>query len=231
MNMKMKILIIEDDKYISNFIAVSLEKDHYEVLIAESASAGMFMVSSHHPDLILLDLGLPDRDGLHVIQELRGFSDVPILVVSARGHEKDKIEALDLGANDYIPTPVHMGELMARVRVVERSLAKGASFAAEATYSCDYLSVDFERRRVFIDGKEIHLTPMEYKLLLLLIGNRGKVLTHNYILKQVWGYESSDTKCVRVFMANLRRKIQKHSASPRYILTEVGVGYRFTDET
>lgn len=228
MDNKLKILVIEDDKYISNFINVSLAKNNYHVLTADSASAGMFMFSSHHPDIVLLDLGLPDRDGLEVIRDLRRLSDAPVLVVSARGQEKEKIEALDLGANDYITKPFYMGELMARIRVAERNILKIPLQNTEGLYNCDYLTVDFEKRRVLIDDEEVHLTPLEYKLLLLLIENKGKVLTHNYILKHVWGYESSDTKSVRVFMASLRRKIEKSTACPQFILTEVGVGYRFT---
>lgn len=230
MDSKLKILVIEDDKYISNFIAVSLEKDAYKVLVAASAAEGLFLFASHHPDVILLDLGLPDRDGLEVIRELRQTSDVPILVVSARGQEKEKIEALDMGVNDYITKPFYMGELMARIRVVERILAKTASQPMETLFTRGYLTVDFEKRRVLIDEQEVHLTPIEYKLLVLLITNRGKVLTHNFILRHVWGYDSADTKSVRVFMANLRRKIEKNTASPQFILTEVGVGYRFADE-
>lgn len=229
MNEKRKLLVIEDDKYISHFLSMSLEKDHYEVILAATAAEGMFLFSSHHPDIVLLDLGLPDRDGLEILSELRGFSPVPVLIVSARGQENEKIAALDLGANDYITKPFHMGELMARVRVAERGLSKTAA-PAEAVYRCDSLTVDFEKRKVFLDEDEIHLTPIEYKLLLLLIANRGKVLTHNFIMKQVWGYEGGDTKSVRVFMASLRRKLEKTPANPRFILTEVGVGYRFADE-
>ncbi|SMP55206.1 response regulator [Anoxynatronum buryatiense] len=227
---KTTILIVEDDKYISNFIAVSLQKDDYRVLVAGSAAEGLFMFSSHHPDILLLDLGLPDQDGLEVIRELRSFSRVPILVISARGQEKEKIEALDSGANDYMTKPFHMGELMARIRVIERGLTRITNQTVESSFTGDNLSVDFEKRRVMVAGQEIHLTPIEYKLLHLLIANKGKVLTHNYILKQVWGYESCDTKNVRVYMANLRRKIEKNTANPRHILTEVGVGYRFADE-
>lgn len=231
MDQKIKILVIEDDHYISNFIAVSLEKNNYEVFVATTASEGLFLFSSYNQELILLDLGLPDRDGLEVIQELRQFSDVPILVVSARGQEAEKIEALDLGANDFVTKPFHMGELMARIRVVERNLSANGKSAQEQEYNCDYLHVDFRKRLVEIDDHEIHLTPIEFKLLQLLISNRGKVLTHNYIVKKIWGYENeADTKSVRVFMANLRRKIEKDSTKRRFIMTEVGVGYRFTDE-
>lgn len=229
MEKNLRILVIEDDKYISNFLVVSLEKDHYLVQVAKSAAEGLFLYTSHHPDMVLLDLGLPDKDGLEVIKDLRKHTDIPILVVSARGQEKDKIEALDLGANDYITKPFYIGELMARLRVAERSLLNG-SHMTDMMYRSGYLTVDYEKRKVLIDTQEIHLTPTEYKFLLLLIANRGKVLTHNYILRQIWGYESGDTKSVRVFMANLRRKIEKNTANPQYILTEVGVGYRFTDD-
>ncbi|HPE16603.1 MAG TPA: winged helix-turn-helix domain-containing protein, partial [Oscillospiraceae bacterium] len=197
--------------------------------VGETAAEGMFLFSSHHPDLILLDLGLPDRDGLEILRELRSFSAVPVLIVSARGQEREKIAALDLGANDYITKPFHMGELMARIRVAERALSQPGE-PAETRYQCDYLTVDYEKRRVFIDGEEVHLTPIEYRLLLLLIANRGKVLTHNYIISQVWGEGGSDSKSVRVFMAKLRRKIEKNAVNPRFLFTEVGVGYRFTDE-
>ena len=230
MNNKRTILVIEDDKYISHFIDISLSKENYDVLIAETATEGMFLFSSYRPDIVLLDLGLPDRDGADLLRELRAFSDAPVLIVSARGQEKEKIAALDIGANDYITKPFHMGELMARIRVAERFLQKSGADTGATTFSCDWLTVDYEKRRVLVDDCEIHLTPTEYKTLLLLIANRGKVLTHNYIIRQIWGYEGGDSKSVRVFMANLRRKLEKDTAHPRFILTEVGVGYRFADE-
>ncbi|MEA4921083.1 MAG: response regulator transcription factor [Clostridiaceae bacterium] len=230
MNEKLKILVIEDDKYISHFIDISLSKENYSVLVAETAAEGMFLFSSHKPDVILLDLGLPDRDGVDLLRELRTFSQAPVLIVSARGQEKEKIAALDLGANDYITKPFHMGELTARIRVAERSLQKSAADAGETVFSCDWLTVDYEKRRVLVDNEEIHLTPIEYKTLILLISNKGKVLTHNYIIKQIWGYDGGDSKSVRVFMANLRRKLEKDTTHPRFILTEVGVGYRFSDK-
>ena len=224
------ILVIEDDKYISHFIDISLTKEGYHVLTAETAAEGMFLFSSYRPDIILLDLGLPDKDGVDLLRELRAFSDAPVLVVSARGQEKEKIAALDMGANDYITKPFHMGELTARVRVAERSLQKVEGNTGETTFTCDWLTVDYEKRRVLVDGKEIHLTPTEYRILLLLIANKGKVLTHNYIIRKIWGYEGSDSKSVRVFMASLRRKLEKDTVHPRFLLTEVGVGYRFADE-
>lgn len=230
MEKQLKILVVEDDKYIANFIAVSLEKDGYGLLCAQSADEGLFLFASHHPDIVLLDLGLPDKDGLEVIKAIRDSSDVPIMVVSARGQEKEKIEALDLGANDYITKPFFMGELMARIRVVERGMSTFGMRSNEKTITIGALSVDFEKRRVLVENSEVHLTPIEYRLLKLLLENRGKVLTHNYILKQIWGYENSDTKIVRVYMANLRRKLETGKTGPRYIFTEVGVGYRFSDE-
>lgn len=231
MENQVRILIVEDEQNISNFIRVSLEKSGYEAHVSTSAAECLFLFASFPPDMILLDLGLPDMDGLEIIRRLRAFSEVPILVVSARGQESEKIEALDLGANDYVTKPFHMGELMARIRVAERYLARGTTQSQETQFTQDYLHVDFEKRLVQIDGHDVHLTPMEYKLLQLLILNRGKVLTHNYIVKRIWGYENdSNTQSVRVFMANLRRKIEKDASRHRFILTEVGVGYRFSEE-
>ena len=229
MNENSTILVIEDDKYISHFIDLSLTKEGYRVIVAESGSEGMFMFSSYHPSIVLLDLGLPDRDGVDILRELRTFSDVPILVVSARGQESEKIEALDLGANDYVTKPFYMGELMARIRVAERASARVNSQNAESIFKRDWLTVDYEKRKVLVDDQEIHLTPTEYKTLLLLIANKGKVLTHNYIIQKIWGTGYGDSKSVRVFMASLRRKIEKDTTHPRFILTEVGVGYRFSD--
>lgn len=230
MENKQKILVIEDDKYISDFIAMSLRKENYDVLIAQRADEGMFMFVSHHPDIVLLDLGLPDRDGVDVIKDIRGISPVPVLIVSARGQEREKIEALDAGADDYITKPFFMGELMARIRVAERKLAQTQT-DSNPVFECDGLLVDREKHRVAVDSEEVHLTPMEYNLLTLLIANRGKVLTHNFIMRQIWGYdEAGDTRTVRVFMANLRRKIEKNTANPRFILTEIGIGYRFADK-
>lgn len=232
MKQRLKILIIEDDKYISGFTAVSLRKEGHEVEIAESVSEGLFLFSGFQPNLILLDLGLPDEDGMTLLKEVRSHSQVPIIIVSARDQEKEKIRALDNGADDYITKPFYMGELLARIRVFERKLEKDNENEKNSIFQFNQLLVDEEKRRVFNGATEIHLTPIEYKLLLLLIHNRGKVLTHNYILRHVWGYENeSDTKTVRVFMVNLRRKIENDSSKPQLILTEVGVGYRFTDES
>ncbi len=229
MEQSFRVLVIEDDPYISHFLMMSLEKEGYRVFVAKSADEGMFLFSSNPVDVILLDLGLPDRDGLQVIGDIRAVSSVPVLVVSARGQEREKIEALDAGADDYMTKPFHMGELLARIRVAQRKV-QAPGQTQETLFVCGGLMVDIVKHSVSIDQQEIHLTPMEYKLLLFLIANRGKVLTHHYIMKQIWGYETfGDTKTLRVFMANLRRKIEKDPAKPEYIFTEIGVGYRFVD--
>jgi two-component system KDP operon response regulator KdpE len=231
MENNLRILIIEDDKYILNFISLSLKTSGYLFETASTGIEGMSLFYSNNPDIVLLDLGLPDIDGIDIIKSIRMISEVPILVVSARGQEIEKISALDEGADDYITKPFHMGELMARIRVVQRKLKKAMQPDNNEIFQLDYLTIDYEKRVVLVDNNEIHLTPIEYKLLLLLVANKGKVLTHNYILKEVWGYgETGDSKSIRVFMANLRRKIEKDKASPRFILTEVGIGYRFANE-
>lgn len=226
-----KILIIEDDKYIQNFLSLSLKSKGYNYDIASNGLNGLSIFYTNQPDLILLDLGLPDIDGLEIIQSIRLHSEIPIIVISARGQESEKIAALDAGADDYITKPFHLGELLARIRVAERKSKKLLNNMPVTNFQLDYLTIDYEKRLVLIDDIEIHLTPLEYKLLCLLVANKGKVLTHNYIQKNVWGYEESgDSKSIRVFMTNLRRKIEKDKTSPRFILTEIGVGYRFSDE-
>lgn len=231
MESNLRILIIEDDKYILNFLSLSLKAVGYSFETAVTGMEGMSLFYSNNPDMILLDLGLPDIDGIDIIKSIRMVSEVPILVVSARGQENEKISALDQGADDYITKPFHMGELMARIRVAQRKLKKVLQPDNAEVFQLDYLTIEYEKRIVLVDNKEIHLTPIEYKLLLLLVANKGKVLTHNYILKEIWGYgETGDSKSIRVFMANLRRKIEKGRATPRFILTEVGIGYRFADE-
>lgn len=224
-----RILVIEDDQTILNFLSISLKTNGYRFETAKTGLDGISLALANHPNVILLDLGLPDIDGLEVLKQVRQASDVPVIVVSARGQEREKVEALDAGADDYITKPFSIGELLARVRV---ALRKRAPHPAEKeTFELDGLVIDFEKRKVTVDGKDVHLTPIEYKLLVLLVENRGKVLTHSYINKQVWGYEyTEDSQSLRVFMANIRRKIEKNTAKPRYIMTEVGVGYRFVDD-
>ena len=223
------ILVIEDDKNILNFLSISLRTNDYRYFTADRAVDGLSLFNANNPDLILLDLGLPDIDGIRVIEQIRKSSDVPIIVVSARGMEREKVEALDKGADDYLTKPFLIGELLARIRVALRKRAP--KVAQGNVFSLDGLTVDFERRRVSVDGRDVHLTPIEYKLLVLLIDNAGKVLTHSFINKAIWGYNNAeDSQSLRVFMANIRRKIEKDTSNPRYILTEIGVGYRFVDE-
>lgn len=224
-----RILIIEDDKTILNFLSISLKTHGYRFEAAGSGLEGISLFLANSPDVILLDLGLPDIDGIEVIRQIRESSDVPVIVVSARGQECEKVEALDAGADDYITKPFSIGELLARVRVALRKRMPHP--AGKKEFRMDGLLIDFEKRRVSVDGRDVHLTPIEYKLLTLLVENKGKVLTHGFINKQVWGYEyTEDSQSLRVFMANIRRKIEKDTARPRYIMTEVGVGYRFADE-
>ena len=182
---------------------------------------------ANRPDLVILDLGLPDGDGLEVVRSIREIASTPIIVVSARQEETEKIRLLDEGADDYVTKPFYMGELLARIRAALRKKENRAA-DQETRFTDGDLVVDFEKRRVEVEGKEVHLTPIEYKILLLLIANRGKVLTHHYILKEVWGYAAGvEAGTLRVFMATLRRKIEKEPSQPQHIITEVGVGYRF----
>lgn len=229
--MNNKILIVEDDNKIVNFVSMALKAKGYNVLIARNGNQGILSFCTENPDIILLDLGLPDIDGIDIIKQIRNVSDIPIIIVSAREQDNDKIEALDLGANDYVTKPFSMGELLARIRVMERLLDRGTENIHENIYKVDYLTVDSEKHRVYVDENEVHLTPIEFKLLILLIENRGKVITHSQISKEVWGYgETGDSKSIRVFMASLRRKIEKDRSNPRFIFTEIGIGYRFADE-
>ena len=227
---KHKILIVEDDKYIINFISMSLKKEDYDFVIAKTCGEANALFYANRPDMIILDLGLPDGDGIEIIKNVREISKIPIIVVSARQEEEEKIQALDLGADDYVTKPFYMGELLARIRVALRKSNQIPEEKKEKIFQCDYLKVDWEKHQVSIDEKEVHLTPMEYKILKLLIDNRGKVLTHNYILNQIWGSaQGVEAANLRVFMAALRRKIEKDPGNCRFILTEVGVGYRFRE--
>lgn len=231
MEKNVTVLVVEDDKYISNLICMSLKQKEYHYLTATSGLEAIALSYANHPDVVILDLGLPDMDGKEVIENIRSRSKMPIIVVSARQEESEKIKALDLGADDYVVKPFYMGELLARIRVMVRKSGEDLHDGIEKEFCCDYLQVDYEKRKVYIDGKEVHTTPIEYKLLCLLIANRGKVLTHNYIQNQIWGYgEGGDPNSLRVFMATLRRKIEKDTTNPRFIITEVGVGYRFSEE-
>jgi len=223
------ILVIEDEAQMRRFLRASLSSNGYQVLEAETAADGITQASTRSPDLILLDLGLPDQDGLVVTQRLREWTKTPLIVISARGREEDKIQALDAGADDYLTKPFGVGELLARIRVALRNAARGELGTSQ--FAVGELKVDLARRQVIVRGAEIHLTPIEYKLLTYLLANRGRVLTHRQILKEVWGPPyAAQTHYLRVYMAQLRRKIEIDPAQPRYLLTEPGVGYRLAAE-
>ena len=222
------ILIVEDDKTIQNFLKVTLKTQNYNYIIAETGLSGLSLFYANRPDLVLLDLGLPDIEGIEVLKQIRQNSSIPIIVVSARSSETEKVMALDYGSDDYVTKPFNAAELLARIRAALRHCLKEK--VSEPIFELDYLKVDFERRHVLVKDQEIHLTPIEYKMLVLLITNRGKVLTHHFIQENVWGYETTDDyQSLRVFMANIRRKIEIDSSSPHFIITEVGVGYRFVE--
>ena len=188
-------------------------------------------MTSQHPDVVLLDLGLPDMDGTEVLKEIRSFSQVPVIVVTARGQENEKAQTLDSGADDYLCKPFSMVELLARIRVALRHSRQGAAAPEEKRYEVGGLSIDYEKRRVLLDRNEIHLTPNEYKMLSLMARNAGKVLTHTFLAKELWGVAmEKDTNSLRVFMTGIRHKLEKDPAHPRYLKTEIGVGYRLVDE-
>jgi two-component system KDP operon response regulator KdpE len=227
------ILVIEDEKPIQRFLRASLLSDGYRVVEATTGQQGLTVARAQPPDLVILDLGLPDMDGLHIIEELRSWSQVPIIILSARDQEKDKVTALDGGADDYLSKPFSVGELLARLRVALRHQARLSSqpTADASRFSVGDLLVDLEARRVFVHGQEVHLTPIEYRLLVTFIQHAGKVLTHRFLLKEVWGPgHVEETHYLRVFTAALRRKLETDPARPRYLLTEQGVGYRLAAE-
>lgn len=230
--MKPLILIVDDEKPIRHFIRVALESQKYQCLEVEDGFKAVSLTASHQPDVLILDLGLPDIDGLDVIRKLREWSRMKIIVVSARGHEREKVEALDAGADDYLTKPFSVAELLARIRVaLRRSATEGFAGEIQPVWTLGSLTIDLEKRRVLLQNEEVHMTPTEYSLLTLLAKHPGKVLTHRFILGEVWGTSPvNDTQSLRVCMANIRRKIEKDPAQPRYILTEVGVGYRMADE-
>lgn len=229
---KIKVMIIEDEDAISNFIATTLKANTYAPLVAKTASEALSMIPSHCPDLILLDLGLPDMDGIEILKKIREWSSIPVIVVSARGEESDKVEALDLGADDYIVKPFGTSELLARIRTALRHSAKNSSgVAASDIFSAKGLTIDFAKRQVTVNGKDVHLTQIEFKIVSLLAKSAGRVLTYDFIITELWGpYAVKDNQILRVNMANIRRKLEKNPASPEYIFTEVGIGYRMVDE-
>lgn len=231
MQNKIKIMIIEDEDAISNFIATTLKANKYAPILVKTGREALSMIPSHCPDLILLDLGLPDMDGIDILKKIREWSAIPVIVVSARGEEHDKVEALDLGADDYIPKPFGTSELLARIRTALRHSAKNTVTVADDVFITKGLRIDFGKRLVTIDGKDVHLTQIEFKIVSLLAKSAGRVLTYDFIITELWGpYAVKDNQILRVNMANIRRKLEKNPGSPEYIFTEVGIGYRMTDE-
>ncbi|MGV3621806.1 MAG: response regulator [Archangium sp.] len=219
------VLLVEDEVQMRRFLRAALTSHGYRLVEAEKGGEAVPLVTSHNPDVVLLDLGLPDMDGLEVTKHLREFTKVPIIVLSARGREDDKVAALDAGADDYVTKPFGMNELLARMRVALRH--REGNEADEPVIELDGLRIDFARHEVHREGELLKLTPLEFKLLALLARNAGKVLTHRQLLKDVWGpSHANDTHYLRVYMANLRKKLERDAAAPKYLLTEPGVGYR-----
>ncbi len=221
------VLIIEDERQIRRFVHAALETAGYRVLEADTGKQGLSEIAAHKPDMVILDLGLPDMDGIEVVRQLREWASVPIVVLSARLDEHNKVTALDLGADDYLTKPFSTGELLARLRVALRHKTAVGDEDSVGIFRVGELSVDRVHRRVTMDNKEIHLTPIEYRLLAVLVKNAGKVLTHQVLLKEVWGPGHQErAHYLHIYMGHLRHKLEREPARPRYLLTEIGVGYR-----
>lgn len=229
-----KILIVEDDASISTFLKTTLSAEGYDVLSAKNGNTAMSVISSHCPDCILLDLGLPDMDGGEIITSVREWTQTPIVVISARSMEQDKAAALDAGADDYITKPFGSVELLARVRAALRhtyTCAENDEIALKGCYCVGEMEIDYKRYRVTINGQDVKLTPNEFRIVALLGRNAGRVMTYKAILRELWGPSATmDNKILRVHMASIRRKIEPNPNEPRYIFTEVGVGYRMADD-
>jgi len=226
MNNSATIIVIEDEAQIRRFLRASLASEGYHVIEAENGKQGLTEAATRKPDLLILDLGLPDMDGVEVVKGVRAWSSVPIIILSARSQGSDKISALDAGADDYLVKPFDVGELLARIRVALRHLSSAAN-GEEGVFLVDVLKVDMIHRKVTVSNSEVHLTPIEYRLLTVLVKHAGKVLTHRLLLKEVWGPSYVEhTHYLRIYMRILRHKIEKDPARPRFLLTEVGVGYR-----
>ena len=224
---KLTILIVEDDTSIRNLMTTTLKTHGYHYLTAPNAQSAIIEASSHNPDVVLLDLGLPDLDGVEVIKNIRSWSTMPILVISARSEDTDKIQALDAGADDYLTKPFSVEELLARLRVTERRLCRTSPEKESSEFKNGSLKIDYAAGCAYLKNEELHLTPIEYKLLCLLSKNLGRVLTHTYITEHVWGHSwDNDVASLRVFMATLRKKLEADPDAPQYIQTHVGVGYR-----
>jgi two-component system KDP operon response regulator KdpE len=225
------VLLFEDEQPIRRFLRAALGGQGYRLAEAETGAQGLRLAADEPPDVVILDLGLPDVDGQEVLRQLREWLTAPIIILSARDQETQKVAALDHGADDYLTKPFSTGELLARLRVALRHASRTLSDAQRSTLTCGDLRIDLAARRVFVREEEVHLTPHEYRLLTTLAHHAGKVLTHRFLLKEVWGpHQVQQTHYLRVFMASLRRKIETDPAQPRYLLTEQGVGYRLASE-
>lgn len=227
------ILVVDDEKSIRSFLRISIEMQGYKCIDASDGATALMLAVSRNPDILVLDLGLPDMDGVEVIKKLRTISQMPIIIISARGHEREKIEALDAGADDYLTKPFSVPELLARIRVILRHKPnmKAPNEISNPVYKVKNLTIDTDKHRVWLNSNEIRLTPNEYKVLVLLAQNQGKVLSHRFIAENIWGgMLANDTQSLRVCMGNLRRKLGQDPTQPEYIITEIGVGYRMIDE-
>lgn len=233
MAQKLTILIIEDEKSICDFVSRSLDSNGYKTISAYTGKEGLQEITSSLPDLVLLDLGLPDMDGVEIIKKTREWASIPIIVVSARAQEKEKVLALDAGADDYITKPFGTPELMARIRTALRHSNKMLDDNVNTLrpYQAQGLTIDFDKRRVVLNGEEIHLTRVEYKIVSILAQNSGKVMTYDTLIAQIWGpYADENNRILRVNMANIRRKLEPNPGEPRFIFTELGVGYRMVED-
>ena len=233
MSNKYLIVIVEDEYNISSFVSAVLQANGFDTMVARNGAEAIILITSHCPDLVLLDLGLPDMDGQGIIENVRGWSNVPIIVVSARTRERDKVKALESGADDYITKPFGTSELLARIRTALRhvQLREGEQAQRQTgVFHTGDLEVDYDKRRVYVNGEDAHLTQNEYKIVALLSTYSGRVLTYDSIIKHIWGPNAKQgNQILRVNMANIRRKIEPSTAEPRYIMTEMGVGYRMAE--
>lgn len=230
---KVTVLIVEDEKNISDFISTVLTANEYKTVVANTAREAMLIITSRCPDLIILDLGLPDMDGVDIIKQVRTWSSVPIIVASARTQEQDKVNALDLGADDYLAKPIGTSELLARIRAALRHSNKlnteGALY--KRPFKARDLVIDFEKHLVTLNGEDIHLTQIEFKIIALLARNSGRVMTYDTIISEIWGpYADDDNSILRVNMAHIRRKLEKNPAEPQFVFTEIGIGYRMIED-
>jgi two-component system, OmpR family, KDP operon response regulator KdpE len=225
------ILLIEDEPQMRRFLRITLQTHGYRLVEAATAQDGLMQATTRNPDVVLLDLGLPDLDGLEVTRQLREWTQIPIIVISAREQELDKVKALDAGADDYLTKPFNAGELMARIRVALRHAALSSADQQEPVFVLENLRVDLTKRQVFVNTEEVHLTPIEYKLLVTLIRHAGKVITHTQLLKEVWGpAHVNEVQYLRVYMTQLRHKLESDPARPRFLMNEPGIGYRLKYE-